>query len=105
MGRVIPLRLLPHRQAWARLVGNGGDGDEYADQVEVQCRLEPRTETISAPDGRTLTSTARVFVGPLDPDPQAGDRWIVGTREYRILAVDTLVNLDGSTHHHELRIG
>lgn len=105
--RRIPPRLLPHRHAWAPLLGNTGDGDTWNTPVPVRCRFEPRTETVIALDGRTLTSMARVFLNPLpgDAQPQAGDQWHVGTRELRVLAVDTLVNIDGSTHHHELKVG
>ena len=103
MARGIPLRLLPHKVQHRPLHGNTGDGDEWGDGTTTRVRIEPKVEVVTDSQGRTITSAARVFM-PAPADPQVGDLLVTGTKEWRIVAVDTLVNFDGTPHHHEVKV-
>lgn len=120
MSRTIPRSLLPHRLDWQSTTPTA-DGLTYAAPIEIPSRVEPKAKLVYLSEGKSATATALIFLPPHvlvpDPDPlatermrllvepQVDDRLTHGTTRYRVLEVVTLVNIDGSVHHHEVWAG
>ncbi len=87
-----------------RYLGDGPDGPQWAEPVQVYGRWEPSTRQIETPQGRVVTLVGVVFL-PASAEPSVGDQVARGDGDWRrVELVDTLAWFDGTVMHHEVSV-
>ena len=86
---------------WKRVIGQNMYGEPDFDTKEIKVRWEGKRRLVRDNEGREVVSEARVFcVEPVKP----GDLLEYAGREWPVIAVSTVPDLDGKEAYREAAI-
>jgi hypothetical protein len=86
---------------WKKVVGQNMYAEPQTESKEIKVRWEGKRRLVRDKEGREVVSEARVFcVEPVKP----GDILEHGGREWPVIAVSTVPDLDGKESHREAAI-
>ena len=86
---------------WKRVVGQNMYGEPVTEEKRIKVRWEGKRRLVRNNEGREVVSEARVFcVEPVKP----GDLLEYAGREWPVIAVSTVPDLDGKESHREVAV-
>ena len=86
---------------WKRVIGQNMYGEPETEEKEIKVRWEGKRRLVRDNEGREVVSEARVFcVEPVKP----GDLLEYAGREWPVIAVSTVPDLDGKEAYREAAI-
>ena len=86
---------------WKKVVGQNMYAEPQTESKEIKVRWEGKRRLVRDNQGREVVSEARVFcIDPVKP----GDRLEYGGREWTVIAVSTVPDLNGKEAHREVAV-
>lgn len=103
----IPLHFLPDELTYAGPGEDYGDGPAATADVPVRGRVERKTKLLTYAEGRTAEASDFLIVAPQNPAPELEGHYTGGPLDgpRRVMAVETLREVSGQVHHHEVWVG
>ena len=104
----IPKRLLPHKCIYKKYLGNNGEGDEWAEAIELNfVKIEEKNQLKVTSNGREIVGNARFFYdvynsSGLTEEPTSNSVIEFKAKKYKVIDTDILCANNSIPHHYEV---